>query len=210
MREPAEVSGSIAANVRRLRQERGFTLDALAERGELSKGTLIQVEQERANPNISTLCRIADALGVGVASLIETPPAPRVVVQRHADAAPLWTSEAGSRAVFLVGSDPPQIAELWDWTLAAGDGFDGEAHPPGTLELIAVLEGELEVTVGTDASELAVGDSILFEGVVPHRYANPGTAPNRFVMTVLQPSGGPLGMPSSISPAGPTTEQTGT
>jgi transcriptional regulator with XRE-family HTH domain len=201
VREPAEVSRSIAANVRRLRQERRLTLDAVAERGELSKGTLIQVEQERANPSIATLCRIADALGVGVATLIESPPAPRVVVRRRTEATPLWTSPQGSRAVFLVGTDPPDIVELWDWELAAGDAFDGEAHPPGTLELLAVIAGELTVTVDDEDHHLDVGDSVLFEGDVAHRYANPADVPTRFVMSVLQPTGGPLGGPETIAPA---------
>lgn len=201
MRDPDEVSRSIATNVRRLRQERGFTLDAVAERGELSKGTLIQVEQERANPSIATLCRIADALGVGVATLIEAPPAPRVVVRRRSDATPLWSSVEGSRAVFLVGTDPPNVAELWDWELAGEDAFEGDPHPLGTLELIAVLDGTLTVTVDAEDHHLDVGDSILFEGDVPHRYANRGRPPTRFVMTVLQPMGWPLGGPETIAPA---------
>lgn len=202
MRDPAEVAQSIAANVRRLRHERGFTLDGLADRGGVSKGTLIQVEQGRANPSISTLCRIADAMGVGVASLIDVPASPHVVVRRRTDASPLWTSEAGSRAVFLVGSDPPRIVELWDWEIAAGDTFDGEAHPPGTLELLAVLDGDLAITVGDDTHLLARGDSILFEAHVPHAYANPSAdQSNRFVMSVLQPNGGPLGLPGTIAQA---------
>src|SRR5690606_14577461 len=147
---------SIATNVRRLRQDRGYTLDAVAERGELSKGTLIQIEQQRANPSIATLCRIADALGVGVATLIEAPAAPRVVVRRREEATPLWSSPEGSRAMFLVGTDPPNIVELWDWELAAGDAFDGDAHPPGTIELLAVLDGELEMTIDGETHHLEV------------------------------------------------------
>lgn len=200
------VGGAIAENLRRLRQERGLTLEAVAERAEVSRGTVIQVEQARANPNISTLCRLADALGVGVASLIAPPPGPRVTVKRRDDAVALWTSAAGSEARFLLGTDPPQIVELWDWTLAAGDGFDGEAHTPGTIEMLLVLDGQLAVHVGEDEHHLGTGDSILFEADVDHRYANAGDTDTRFVMSVLQPTGtAALGRPDSIAPAsGPT------
>ena len=197
-----EVSGSIAANLRRLRHGRGLTLDAVAERAGVSKGTVIQVEQARANPSIATLCRLADALGVGVASLLAAPASPRVTVRRDGEAPALWSSPAGSEARFLLGTDPPQIVELWDWDLAPGDGFDGEAHPVGTIEMLLVLAGDLAVRVGTGEHHLAVGDSILFEAEVAHRYANPGSVPTRFVMSVLQPTGGAaLGVPGSIAPA---------
>jgi transcriptional regulator with XRE-family HTH domain len=196
------VAGSIAANLRRLRHERGLTLEAVAERAEVSKGTVIGVEQGRANPSIATLCRVADALGVGVASLIAAPASPRVVVRRGPDAAALWTSAAGSEARFLLGTDPPQIVELWDWDLAPGDAFDGEAHPPGTVEMLLVLDGTLAVHVGSGEHRLEVGDSVLFEADVAHRYANPGAGAARFVMSVLQPTGGAaLGVPGTIAPA---------
>jgi transcriptional regulator with XRE-family HTH domain len=199
-----ELGGAIATNLRRLRLERGLTLDAVADRADVSKGTVIQVEQARANPSIATLCRLADSLGVGVASLIAAPLGPRITVQRHEDAAALWSSDAGSEARFLLGTDPPQIVELWDWQLAPGDCFDGEAHTHGTIEMLLVLEGELTVGVGEEERCLRTGDSILFEAEVDHRYANPGDGPTRFVMSVLQPTGtAALGSPDSIAPAGP-------
>jgi transcriptional regulator with XRE-family HTH domain len=198
-----ETVGSIATNLRRLRRDRGLTLDALADRAGMSKGTVIQVEQARANPSIATLCHLADALGVGVASLLAAPPSPRVTVRRTGEAAALWSSDAGSEALFLLGTDPPQIVELWDWRLAADDGFDGEAHPPGTIEMLFVVDGALAVQVGSGEHSLEAGDSILFEADVAHRYANPGPADTRFVMSVLQPSGGAsLGLPDTIAPAG--------
>jgi transcriptional regulator with XRE-family HTH domain len=197
-----ETVGSIATNLRRLRRDRGLTLDALADRAGMSKGTVIQVEQARANPSIATLCHLADALGVGVASLLAAPPSPRVTVRRTGEAAALWSSDAGSEALFLLGTDPPQIVELWDWTLAPGDGFDGEAHTGGTIEMLLVLEGELTVHVGDEVRRLATGDSILFEAEVAHRYVNEGEEADRFVMSVLQPMGtAALGRPDSIAPA---------
>lgn len=201
MQDPEVLAAAIGRNVRRLRRERDLTLDVLAERAGLSKGTIIGVEQSRANPSIATLCSIADALGVGVATLIDPGADPQVRVKRRADTPALWSSERGSRALFLMGTDPPDIVELWDWHLAPGDGFDGDAHPEGTVEILYVLDGTLAVTVGDDEHRLATGDSILFDAVVGHRYANPADRPNRFVMTVLQPGDTYLVPPDHIGSA---------
>ena len=187
MQDPEQLAADLGRNVRRLRLRRNLTLEALAERAAVAKGTVIAVEQARANPNIATLCRMADALGVGVDSLIEPGAGPRVRVKR-ADATPaLWSSDEGGRGLFLMGTDPPDVDELWDWTLTPGEHFDGAPHPDGSFEMISVLEGELVVTAGVEEQHLAVGDTIHFDADVPHRYATPARKPNRFVMTVYEP-----------------------
>lgn len=201
MQDPDVLAAAIGRNVRRLRRRRDLTLDLLAERAGVSKGTVIGVEQARANPSIATLCRIADALGVGVATLIDPGEDPQVRIKRGPDTPALWTSDAGSRALFLMGTDPPDIVELWDWHLAPGDSFDGGAHPEGTVEVLHVLDGVLAVRVGDERHEIAVGDTILFDAVLAHSYGNPGDQPNRFVMSVVQPGDVYLVPPEDIEPA---------
>lgn len=199
MQDPEVLASAIGRNVRRLRRRRDLTLDLLAERAGVSKGTIIGVEQSRANPSIATLCRIADALGVGVVTLIDPGQDPQTRIKRRADTPALWSSDAGSRALFLLGTDPPDIVELWDWHLAPGDGFDGDAHPDGTVEVLFVLAGTLALSVGDATHHLDIGDTILFDAVVTHRYANPGDEPARFVMSLLQPGDAFLVPPDQIS-----------
>jgi transcriptional regulator with XRE-family HTH domain len=196
-----EVAAAVGHNVRALRQQRRMTIDALAAASGLSRGTVIQVETARGNPSIATLCNLATALKVGVASLVDGDAAPRIAVRRADQAAPLWSSPAGSSAVFRIGTDPPDVVELWDWTLQPGDAFDGEAHPVGTSEVLSVLSGQLALRVGTSELELASGDTVLFEAHAPHRYANPAEDPARFTMVVVQPGDAGLVPPSSIAPA---------
>ena len=124
-------------------------------------------------------------------------------MRRAEQAAPLWSSPAGSSAVFRIGTDPPDVVELWDWTLQPGDAFDGEAHPVGTAEVLSVLTGRLALRVGTSELELATGDTVLFEAHAPHRYADAGAEPVRFTMVVVQPGDAGLVPPASIAPAAP-------
>ena len=201
MQSSDEVAAAVGRNVRALRQQRGLTIDALAAEAGVSRGTVIQVETARGNPSIATLCNLATALRVGVASLVDGDAAPRITVRRADQAAPLWSSTAGSTAVFRIGTDPPDVVELWDWTLQPGDTFDGEAHPMGTAEVLSVLSGRLAVQVGTSALELATGDTAMFEAHAPHRYAGGDGGPVRFVMVVLQPGDAGLVPPTSIAPA---------
>ena len=201
MQSSDDVAAAVGRNVRALRHQRRLTIDALAAAAGVSRGTVIQIETARGNPSIGTLCSLATALRVGVGSLVDGDAAPRVVVRRAEMAAPLWSSPAGSSAVFRIGTDPPDVVELWDWTLQPGDAFDGEAHPMGTAEVLSVLAGRLALRVGTSGLELAAGDTAMFEAHAPHRYAAAGPEPVRFTMVVVQPGDAGLVPPTSIAPA---------
>ncbi|WP_433292187.1 helix-turn-helix domain-containing protein [Pseudonocardia sp. CA-142604] len=206
MQSPEEVATTVGRNVRALRQQRRMTIDALAAAAGVSRGTVIQIETSRGNPSIATLVSLAAALRVGVASLVDGDSEPRIVVRRAAEAARLWAGAAGSSAVFRIGTDPPDVVELWDWTLQPGDSFDGEAHPMGTREVLSVLSGHLGLRVGNSVQHLDAGDTVLFEAHAPHRYSNDAPedgdgTPVRFVMVVLQPGDAGLVPPTSIAEA---------
>jgi transcriptional regulator with XRE-family HTH domain len=82
---------------------------------------LINVEQGSANPSVGTLLKISGALGVGLPELVEPPAAARVNVTRHGEGPALWSSRAGGRGVLVAGAGPPDVVDLWDWTLPPGD-----------------------------------------------------------------------------------------
>ena len=61
---------SLGRTVRRRRKALGFTIEQLAERAELSPNYLGTIENDRRDPSLSTLNRLAAALGVSVAELV--------------------------------------------------------------------------------------------------------------------------------------------
>lgn len=186
----SQLSAAIGAKVSSERQAREWTLDQLAEYSGVSRRMLINVEQGSANPSVTTLLRLSDALGIGLQALVAVPQTKPVKVVRAGDAPALWTGEGGGRGVLLAGTTPPDILELWDWTLAPGDRHDSEAHVRGTKEILQVREGTVAVTVGDDTEVLEVDDAISFASDVPHSYANDGTVSARFSLTVFEPGVG--------------------
>ncbi|MFA9445129.1 helix-turn-helix domain-containing protein [Egicoccus sp. AB-alg6-2] len=185
-----ELALAIGARVKQERQSRRWTLDRLAEASGVSRRTLVNVEQGTANPSVGTLLRISDALGVGLPALVE-PPQPRTLkVTRSGDSATLWRGEGGGCGVLVAGTQPPDVVELWDWTLGPGDRHESEAHARGTRELVHVLEGTVTFEVADESVVLEAGDAAAFAGDVPHAYANTGAELARFSLTVFEPAVG--------------------
>src|SRR3954469_13556882 len=181
------LAAAIGGRVRQERQARGWTLDQLAESAGVSRRMVVNVEQGAANPSVGTLLRISDALGVGLPALVEPPRPKSVKVTRHGDGAALWSSGTGGRGVLVAGTEPPDVVELWDWTLGPGDHHESEAHAPGTKELLQVRQGTITVECAAQSVTLDAGDAVAFPGDVAHSYANRGTEPARFSLAVFEP-----------------------
>jgi transcriptional regulator with XRE-family HTH domain len=186
----AALAAAIGARVKRERQTRQWTLDQLAEAAGVSRRAVVNVEQGAANPSVGTLLRISDALGIGLPTLVE-PPEPRPVkVTRAGEGAVLWTGRAGGRGVLVVGTEAPDVVELWDWALEPGDRQESEAHSVGTKELVQVQQGTVAINVGDQHVVLKAGDALAFPGDVMHSYANEWRKPARFSLAVFEPGVG--------------------
>lgn len=164
----------------------------MAELSGVSRRLLINVEQGAANPGLGTLLRLSDSLGIGLPALVELPAPAAVKVTRQGEGAALWRSDAGGAGVLVAGTEPPDVLELWDWTLAPGDQHSSEAHSRGTKELVQVQEGMLTVHVGDDAVVLEAGDAVAFPGDVAHSYVNAGAVHARFSLAVFEPGVAPI------------------
>jgi transcriptional regulator with XRE-family HTH domain len=181
---------AIGDRVRQERQSRHWTLDQLAEVAEVSRRALVNVEQGAANPSVGTLLRLSDALGVGLPALVE-PPIPRALkFTRRGEGAVLWSSDAGGRGVLVAGTDPPDVVELWDWTLGPRDHYVSDAHARGTRELLQVQQGSVTIEAGDQSATLKAGDAATFPGDRKHSYANPHAKPARFILSVYEPGVG--------------------
>ena len=177
----------IGARVRQARQSRRWTLDELADAAGVSRRMVVNVEQGGVNPSIGTLLRLSAALGVGLPSLVEPAGLAPLRVTRRGQGAVLWRSDAGGRGVLVAGTDRPDVVELWDWTLGAGDLHVSEAHAVGTTELVHVQSGSVTITAGDRSVTLEAGDAVTFGGDAAHSYANQGTQPATFSLAVVEP-----------------------
>ncbi len=168
-------------------------MDARSAR-QLRRGEPPRARKRRAGRSESTRRHPATTLGRArrrAPSPRVEPPASRTPkLTRNGQGAALWTGEAGGKGMLVAGTEPPDVVELWDWTLAPGERHDSEAHSDGTRELLHVQEGTVIVEVDGNRYDLAPGDALSFYGDAAHAYINSTDNSARFSLTVFEPDVG--------------------
>ena len=172
----AQVSLAVANRIRSWRKEKKLSLDELSRRASVSKGMLVEIEKGAANPSIAILCKLAAALGVSVADIVNVSSEPQVHIIQEEAIPVLWQGAQGGYARLLAGTAGPDMIELWQW----------EMHPAGTFELLHVNEGVLTLTVDETVVQVNAGASAVAKTEAAHGYANEGDTVLRFTMTVAE------------------------
>jgi transcriptional regulator with XRE-family HTH domain len=178
------VAVTIAQAVHRLRTERSWTLNELAARSGISRRLIVQMEQAQANPSIGTLLRLADAFEVTLSELLPEQPTATVGVRPAGETLQLWEGPRGGACRLLISHGP---IELWSWTLKPGEVYESKPHRPGSVELLSVAAGTLDLDVGRETFSLSAGDSAWFDAATAHAYRNPTRSTTRFIMVFSTP-----------------------
>lgn len=175
---------AISANLRLMRRRRGYSLERLAKVAGVSRAMLSQIETGKSVPTISLLLKIADGLGVPVASLLvaQSSRAPVVLPRAQAKIATARDGRFTWRALFPL--DSVRRSELYELSIAAGHREAVQRLAAGTNETIVAVEGTVEFTAGGEPPILlSPGDAVQFYADVPHSYRNTGA--NRAVLHAL-------------------------
>lgn len=164
----------LGAHIRRLRRSRGDTLVRLAERTDLSHPFLSQLERGLAQPSLSSLRRIAVALGTSPIELVaaaedtaeDTAHPPAVELRRAGERAPRAAGFAEGSARMLAHSDRP----FHPLEYRSDNGTPGDYYEHAEDEFLYVIAGPVTVDLDGAVDTLNAGDAVYYAGRVRHRW----------------------------------------
>lgn len=176
---------SLGAQLRHLRRLKRVTLRHLADAIGCSESMLSKVENDRADPSLHMLHRLAEALGTPVQALLSDTPSPTLTVYRQGER-PLLKLER-HRSGPPLASFERMIPYAEGRTLNAnvhvvppGGGSNGALRHAGE-EVGYVVEGTIELVVDGDSAIVSAGGSFFFRSSLPHSYRNVGATVARIV-----------------------------
>jgi transcriptional regulator with XRE-family HTH domain len=183
-----EIGLRVGRAVKQQREAVGFSLRMLAAHSGISPSMISDIERGTKSPSVITMVRLAQALGVSVAALIDggAAPSPRIRVLRRGEGAggehparrdSLGPAAPGSRIDFVRYQIPPSTVL-----------GPGAAHTPGTVEHMHVAAGTVRVTVGDETAELSEGDSCSCRTDAPHGVENPDPSAEALIYLIVERS----------------------
>jgi transcriptional regulator with XRE-family HTH domain len=176
----------IAQRLKALRAERGWSLDDLASRSEVSRATLSRLENAEVSPTASVLGRLAAVYGLTISRLmhlVEDDFAP--LIRRAAQ--PVWR-DPGVGFTRRSVSPPTQMlaAEVLECALEAGTRIAYDEPPRRGLEHHLLLtEGRLDITVDGRSHALHPGDCLRYQLFGASTFATPADSGAKYLLVVL-------------------------
>jgi len=186
-------NNEVGAKIKSLREMRGVSQEELSERCGMSLEQIKKIEQGDVTTSLTPLLKLARGLGVRLGTFLDDSDLCDPVVTRG--------NGEGIEAVrFAGGTDrqsldfhalaankrdrnmEPFIIDVHD---AKDDRHELSSHEGE--EFIYVLKGKLEIVYGREKYQLAAGDSIYYDSIVPHHVHATGGQDARILAVVYTP-----------------------
>lgn len=176
----------IGKRIRKIRKEQGLTISTVAANAEVSNGLISRIENGRTIPSLPVLLSIINALKIeiaaffnslpdnGKASFIVSRKAENLIIEKEDDA-------KGFEYKYLFGKSLSSIA-FEAVLLEIQPGSQRRKVETDAYEFKYMLRGKCVYVIGEEEVILYEGDSIFFDGRIPHVPVNRSSEPTAMLV----------------------------
>ncbi len=173
---------AVGAWVRRLRTEQRMSLRTLVTRTDFSPSFISQVENGVVSPSISSMEKIANALGVSLGEFFAAASEGEGgLVVRVADRLQM-SSQWSQARIEALGPMTGRRMEPILITLDPGGRSAKHPYAHDTEEFAFVIEGQPTLTLGPEEHVLRPGDAVTIRARELRRWENRSSTPTRFLI----------------------------
>lgn len=162
----------IGKKIRGLRTLKGLTQEELADRCELSKGFISQLENDITSPSIATLTDILQCLGTDLSEFFNDTPEEQIVFG-EGDYFEKTDQELGNCIEWIIPNAQKNTMEPIRLTLKSGGSTYPDTPHEGE-EFGYVLKGSVQIHLGKKIYRAKKGESFYYTPSVTHFLSNPG------------------------------------
>ena len=176
----------IGAKVKELRVQKGLTQEELADRTELSKGFISQLERDLTSPSIATLMDILQALGTDLKDFFNEEPEEQIVF-KESDYFEKLDEEYGNKTEWIIPNAQKNMMEPILLTLESGGSTYLDVPHEGE-EFGYVLQGSIQIHVGKKVYTAKKGESFYFTPHSEHYITANKTSGAKIIWVTTPPS----------------------
>lgn len=163
------IEEQIGAKIRDLRNQNGLTQEELADRTELTKGFISQLERGLTAPSVSTLLDIVECLGTNLSDFFHEGDDQQIVFPKEDYFEK--EDEEGNSITWLIATAQSRSLEPILVRLQPGQSMPLDKPHEGE-EFGYVLEGKIQVHYADKAYVVRKGDSFIFQANKKHRISS--------------------------------------
>ena len=172
----------VGVRLQGIRKLKGLSQRELAKRAGVTNSTISMIEKNSVSPSISSLKKVLSGIPMSLVEFFSLDMEEENSTQVVYKADDLFSISSGEVAFKLVGKAHPNRAIAFlDETYPPGADTGEDMYSHEGEEAGMLIEGSLELTVGSEVFLLEPGDSYYFDSSKPHRFRNPGDKPARLI-----------------------------
>ncbi len=175
----------IGRRIKDLRLSCDLTQEELADRCELTKGYISQLENDLTSPSIATLIDILSALGTNIKEFFSKDDTEEKIVFSKDDF--IVKEREGYELSWLVPNAQKNEMEPVKMLLKAGKETD-EDFPHEGEEFGYVIKGQIRLVIGKRVVKVKKGESFYFVPDKVHKIVNPSEQDAEFIWVSSPPS----------------------
>lgn len=165
-------TSNIGVIIKKVRTERGLTLEDTSNLTGVSKAMLGQIERGESNPTITILWKISTGLKISFSELLSSKTNDYEPISLN-DIEPLYESDEKMILYDVFPFNPVAGFEYFYIKLLPGAEHVSEPHINSTSEYVVVTEGTLLLKVDGKPYELIAPSALAFKSNIEHSYNNP-------------------------------------
>lgn len=176
----------IGEKIKRLRTEKDLTQEELADRCELTKGFISQVERDLTSPSIATLVDILEGLGTNLSNFFKEEPNEKIAFTEE----DFFISENEELKYIINWIVPNAQKNMMEPILIEIDSY-GETkrdEPHEGEEFGFVLNGNIDLHLGDEEYRVKSGESFYYKSKLDHYISNPGKLKARVLWVSTPPN----------------------
>jgi transcriptional regulator with XRE-family HTH domain len=177
---------NIGEKLKDLRMKNNLTQEELADRSELSKGFISQLERDLTSPSIATLIDILECLGTNLRDFFNDVVEEKIVFTQE-DVFVKINHELKNEISWIIPNS--QKNEIEPIILRMEPGGRSEIHDPHEGEEFGyVLGGRVRIIVGKRVFKAKKGESFYFKPFITHSIENAGSSEASVLWAVTPPT----------------------
>lgn len=177
----ALINDIVGSNIKRIREERGLSLEKLSHLADVSKSMLGQIERGESSPTINVLWKISNGLKIPFSSLTMEH---KSKTEKFKISKPKTFDNGSVKMYSILPYTHDQNFEMYRVEIESQGRYESKPKSKGAVEIVTVYKGGITIVIEDQYHYIDRGESFRFDADIDHQYLNDSLISSEFSINI--------------------------